>query len=58
MRNGITNIVQRRSKITLEIQLNGKDTIEIIHDIVVDDQGNQILESVFKKEDRKWQDSE
>ncbi len=49
MRDGIANIVQCRSKIALEIQLIGKDTVEIIHDIVVDDQGNQILKPVFKK---------
>ena len=49
--DGIANIVQCRAKITLEIQLDGKNTIEIIHDVVVDDQGNQILKPVFKKED-------
>ena len=49
--DGNANIVQCRAKITLEIQLDGKNTIEIIHDIVVNDQGNQILKPVFKKED-------
>ena len=49
MSNGIANIIQSRTKITLEIKLHSKDTIEIIHDIVVNDQGNQILKPIFKK---------
>ncbi len=58
MSDGIANIVQCLPKIALETQPGGKDTIEIIHDVVVDDQGDQILKSVFKKEDCKWKNSE
>ena len=46
----IANIVQCRPKIALEIQLDGKDAIEIIHNVVIDDQGNQIFGLIKSKE--------
>jgi hypothetical protein len=37
MSDGIANIIQYCSKLALEVQPDGKNTIEVIHDIVIND---------------------
>jgi hypothetical protein len=54
----VANIVEDRTEWALEIQLRRQDAVEVVHDVVVEEQGENVLKTIFSKEQRERKDSE
>jgi hypothetical protein len=55
VRNRVANVIQTGPEAAPDIQLGSQHAVQIIHHIVVEDQGQQVLVSLLPKEnaDRK-----
>ena len=55
VRNRVTNVVQESTEVAPDVQLGHQHAIQIVHNVVVDDQGKQVRQSMFRKDnaDRK-----
>jgi len=52
----IADVVEDCPEWALEIQFRRQNTVEVIHDVVIEEQGDQILKTVFPKEQSEWKD--
>ncbi len=50
----VTNIVQECAEVALDVQPGRQHAVQIVHEVVVDDQGDQVLVRMFPKEDADW----